>query len=157
MSRSSSHRSALGLLGALTLALLAACASDQPNNTAASSKPAPPPAAASKPAPSTPAATSTDDAPPSRAALRIRFGIKPGNYDDGTEGVFVEDVYEGTSAADAGIKPEDRMMTWNGKKIADVRQWMEYMMPANPGDVVEVGVLRAGKTVPLKVTLKAAG
>lgn len=151
------------LLAALPLSLaLFACAG---NKEAPAPTPAPAPAPAPKPvtqspppvtrpAPPAPAASAPEPERPSRAALKVRFGIMPGNYDDGSEGVLVDDVFPNTSAADAGIKPGDRLMTWDGKKIQDVGQWMQYMMPANPGDVVEVGILRDGKTIPLKVTLK---
>jgi S1-C subfamily serine protease len=86
--------------------------------------------------------------------LKIRFGIMPGNYDDDQDGVLVDDVYEGTSAADAGIQRGDRLMTWNSRTITDIPKWMEFMSAHNPGDVVDVGVLRGGKMEQIKVTLK---
>lgn len=123
------------------------------------SAPSPAPTKTTPPVPSNPsahAAHAADDSPGvSRTGLRIRFGIMPGNYDDDQDGIDVADVYGGTSAADAGIKPGDRLMTWNGKKIVDVQNWMEHMAPHKPGDVVDVGVLRDGKIIPIKVTLKA--
>ncbi len=152
------------LVAALALPIaLVACSSNN-NGKAAESTPAPAPAPAQTPPPKTttpsapPAPTPVaDDTPaPSRTGMKFRFGIMPGNYDDDQDGVEVGDVYEGTSAADAGIKPGDRLMTWNGKKIIDVQDWMKHMAPHNAGDVVDVGVLRDGKVIPIKVTLKPA-
>lgn len=158
-------------------AFLAACAGhvDQrpaPSPTPAPA-PAPAPASAPAPTPSAPAAIPTPQAhatpaptpshaadtdaaaPVSRMGLKIRFGIMPGNYEDDQDGVLVDDVFEGTSAADAGITRGDRLMTWNGQTITDIPTWMEFMSRHNPGDVVEVGTLRGGKVIPISVTLKA--
>jgi S1-C subfamily serine protease len=101
--------------------------------------------------PSAPAAP----APAPRTGRRVQFGIMPGNYEEENNGVLVGEVIPGTAAEDAGIRVDDRLVSWNGKTIKDVENWMEYLGAAKPGDVVEVGVLRAGKTIPIKVTLKA--
>lgn len=86
--------------------------------------------------------------------VRVRFGISPGSYSDGEPGVLVGEVFPGTSAADAGVQKGDRLMTWNGEEIPDVQGWMTFLRKANPGDVVDITVLRGGQTIPLKVTLK---
>lgn len=152
---------------ALTLAaaFLTACAGQKeaaaPTPPAPAPQPAPAPAPAPAPSVQAPAAPAAEPPVPtertervSRMGLKIRFGIMPGNYDDDQDGVVVDDVFPGTSAADAGIQRGDRLMTWNGKTIVDVGNWMEHMAPHNPGDVVDIGVLRGGKIVPIKVTLK---
>jgi Zn-dependent M28 family amino/carboxypeptidase len=86
---------------------------------------------------------------------RVRFGIAPGKYGD-DDGVLVGDVSDGTSASEAGIKPGDRLIKWNGKKIEGVESWMPMLSEAKPGDVVDVTVIRDGKEQVIKVTLKAA-
>lgn len=91
---------------------------------------------------------------PTRGA-RVRFGIAPGNYGD-DDGVLVGDVSDGTSAAEAGIKPGDRLLKWNGKEIKGVEAWMPMLAERKPGDVVEVTLKRGDKELTLKVTLKAA-
>jgi S1-C subfamily serine protease len=149
----------------LAAAFLTACAGQK--EAAAPAQPAPAPAPQPAPAPAPVAATPPATPPPpptdhagedaprvSRTGLKIRFGIMPGNNDDDQDGVVVDDVFPGTSAADAGIQRGDRLMTWNGKTIIDVGNWMEHMAPHKPGDVVDIGVLRGGKMVPIKVTLK---
>lgn len=97
------------------------------------------------------------EAPPAgtgRAALRVRFGIRPGNYDGAGGGVLVGGVLEDTSASEAGLQEGDRLVLWNGKPIDDVAGWMGLMMPHAPGDKVQVTVDRDGEDVVLWVTLR---
>lgn len=90
------------------------------------------------------------------AGTRIRFGIAPGDYSGSDTGVAVGEVYEGTSAADAGIKVGDRLMKWNGAEIDSVETWMSQLGKHKPGDVVTVTLQRKdGKVEDVKVTLKA--
>jgi predicted metalloprotease with PDZ domain len=122
---------------------------------AANSQPSQP-KAEPKPAPAPHAAASHDTSePPSREAMRVQFGIMPGDYEDTEPGVLVGAITPGSSAEAAGIRENDRLMTWNGQEIKDIRAWMGFMVKANPGDVVDVGVKRNGAMVPTKVTLKA--
>lgn len=87
-------------------------------------------------------------------AIRVRFGIMPGNYEDTQPGIQVSDVTPGASAAVAGIKGGDRLMTWNATPIRDVQHWMTLMSDHEPGDVVKVGVKRDGAIIELDVTLQ---
>ena len=88
-------------------------------------------------------------------AMKIRFGIRPA-YGESGDGIMVEGVVEGGSAAAAGIKAGDRLVKWNADKITDIRAWMGMMATHNPGDVVDVAVMRGGEEQVIKVTLKAA-
>lgn len=136
------------------MTVVAGCAADR-SKSAETVKPQPAPTPAAAPAKPMPAPPSPPPAQPSRGAARVQFGIMPGNYDETGNGVLVGDVIPGTAAADASIQIDDRLVSWNGRPIKDVVGWMEYLGAAKPGDVVEVGVVRAGKTIPVKVTLKA--
>lgn len=107
------------------------------------------PKAAAEPAPAIP-----DDDTPRMGAVQVRFGIAPGDYADADPGVLVGDVFEGTSAHLAGLRPGDRMTKWNGKPIPDVEGWMPFLAAAKPGDVVEVTFVRDGKEQTTKVTLQ---
>ncbi|MBX3402517.1 MAG: M28 family peptidase [Phycisphaeraceae bacterium] len=107
-------------------------------------QPAPPPP---------PAADAQPDRGPSMAAMRVRFGIRPG-YDETEPGVLVEGVSEGGSAAAAGLKEGDRMIKWNGKAIADIRGWMELLAAHNAGDEVEVTIVRDGTERVIKAKLQ---
>lgn len=163
-------RSAARLVGALAAAaLLVACENGGAKKTdTASAAPAPAQAAApahgtpiakaptERPVPKTPVAVSdAEPERPSRGAIKVQFGIMPGDYEDTAKGVLVGSVTPGASADAAGIKAGDRLMTWNGQEIVDIGTWMKFMTASKPGDIVDVGVQRDGKLVPVKVTLKA--
>lgn len=90
---------------------------------------------------------------PRMAALRVRFGVSPGYGVEG-EGVLIDDVSEGGSAHEGGVRPGDRLVAWNGEKITDIVGWMGMMSRHNPGDVVEVTVMRDGREVKLNVKLQ---
>jgi predicted metalloprotease with PDZ domain len=160
-------RRALVAAFALPLALSACSSNDKGGTAEKASAPAPAPTPAPAPAHTSAPKTTTPSTSPhtagapgtsvSRTGMKFRFGIMPGNYEDDQDGVEVGEVYEGTSAAAAGIKKGDRLMTWNGKKIESVENWMEHMAPHKAGDVVDVGVLRDGTVISIKVTLKPAG
>ena len=89
------------------------------------------------------------------ARARVRLGIAPGNYSDTDPGVVVGGVSEGTSAADAGLEKDDRIIKWGDNDLLDVVQMMEFLGKHEPGDEVMLIVVRDGKEVPIKVTLKA--
>lgn len=93
---------------------------------------------------------------PSRMDMKVRFGIAPAMYGDTARGVLVGDVSPGTSAAEAGVQPGDRLITWNGVEITDIRAWMAMLVKHEPGDVVQVGLERDGSEITLPVTLKAS-
>lgn len=90
-----------------------------------------------------------------RAGLKVSFGIMPGSYDEDEKGVLVGGVVDGGAAEKAGLQEGDRLVTWNGKEIGDVRSWMGMLAKHTPGDRVKVGVLRDGKMLEKTVTLAA--
>lgn len=85
--------------------------------------------------------------------LKVQFGIMPG-YAQVQPGVQVDTVLEGTSADDAGIEDGDRLVSWNGEKLRDIRHWMSFLDDHEPGDVVTVTVDRDGTELEIDVTLK---
>lgn len=87
---------------------------------------------------------------------RVRFGVRPAYTTDGA-GVLIEDVYPGTSAADAGLQGGDIMTAWNGTKVTSVEEWMPLLNGAKPDDEVEITYLRDGEERTTTATLKAAG
>lgn len=92
---------------------------------------------------------------PSFSDIKIRFGIKPGNYGDLEPGILVSGVSEGTSAEDGGIMTGDIMVKWNGTAIEDVRSWMGMMAEHEPGDIVNVTVIRDEDQIVLPIMLKS--
>jgi hypothetical protein len=99
------------------------------------------------------AAAPTSDAP-ARAGIQVRFGIRPGSYIEGEEGIPIDDVTAGGSAAEAGVLAGDRLLRWDGRKLDSVQAWMTLLATHRPGDSVNIGVLRDGEEITLTVTLQ---
>lgn len=87
--------------------------------------------------------------------IKVRVGIAPGDYSASAEGVAVARVFEGTSADDAGIKAGDRITVWNGEKVTTVEDWMPMLASHNPGDTIDVVIIRDGEEMTIPMTLKA--
>ncbi len=98
------------------------------------------------------AAAATTD----RGYATVRLGIQPGMTEDGESGILVESVSPNTSAADAGIKPGDVMLSWNGDSLASSADMMTKLRASKPGDIAKIRVLREGKEITIDVTLKAS-
>lgn len=92
---------------------------------------------------------------PGRGSIKVRFGIRPGSYDDESGGVLVEGVSEDGSADLAGIQDGDVLLKWNGKTIGSVQAWMPMLAAHKPGDEVVVTILHDGKKIDKTVTLQA--
>ena len=82
--------------------------------------------------------------------LGSRFGIK-----DQSGGALVASVEEGTPAAEAGFKPGDVIVEFNGKKVIDSPQLRLMVSQTPPKTKVAFKVLREGKTKNFNVTLAA--
>ncbi|MDP3025625.1 MAG: DegQ family serine endoprotease [candidate division Zixibacteria bacterium] len=70
-----------------------------------------------------------------------------------TEGVLVQQVQPNTPAAKAGMKTGDVIVTLNGKKVTDADQFRLQVAEIEPGKTIDLGVLRSGKKMELKVKL----
>jgi serine protease Do len=79
--------------------------------------------------------------------LAERFEIKEQN------GALINEVVEGTPAAEAGLKPGDVVVEFNGKKIADYRQLRLLVSQTLPKTKATFKVLRDGKSRTINVTL----
>ena len=89
-----------------------------------------------------------------RGYARVRLGIRPDMA--ATEGIVVQEVSEGTSAADAGIEPGDILLEWNGTGLMSMGDLMESLRSHEPGDVVELKIKRGEDELTIPVTLKAS-
>jgi hypothetical protein len=99
------------------------------------------------------------DTPPAgndRGYAPVRLGIQPGLAGDGESGILVEGVSPNTSAADAGMKPGDIMLSWNGDSLGSVQDMMAKLRASKPGDVAKIRILRDNKEIVLDVELKAS-
>ncbi|MDA0802252.1 MAG: M28 family peptidase [Planctomycetota bacterium] len=90
-----------------------------------------------------------------RGLAKVRFGIAPA-YTDSGKGLKVEGVSEGTSAADAGIKEGDVILSWNGDELNGAGDLATFLRKHEVGDVVKLTVERDGTTIEVPVTLKAS-
>jgi serine protease Do len=68
-------------------------------------------------------------------------------------GALVGEVMEGAPAAEAGIKPGDLVVEYNGRKVADYRQLRLMVSQTPPKSKATFKVLRDGKTRTVNVTL----
>jgi S1-C subfamily serine protease len=93
--------------------------------------------------------------------LGVAFGrLTPqiaGALGTGTErGVLVRDVVAGAPAVEAGIRAGDVITTFAGEQIATVEALLGALRGVEPGDTVDVGLLRGGQQQTVKVTVGAA-
>lgn len=72
------------------------------------------------------------------------------------DGVFVSEVTEGGSAADAGIKKNDVIVGINGKDIKSMAELQETIARQRPGSKIQVKLIREKKEKTIEVTLKNA-
>jgi serine protease Do len=70
-----------------------------------------------------------------------------------TEGLLIQQVQPNTPAAKAGMKTGDVILTLNGKKVADADQFRMQVAGIEPGKTIDLGILRNGKRMNLKVKL----
>ncbi|MCJ7458624.1 MAG: DegQ family serine endoprotease [candidate division Zixibacteria bacterium] len=70
-----------------------------------------------------------------------------------TEGLLVQQVQPNTPAAKAGMKTGDVILTLDGKKVADADQFRLQVAGLEPGKTIDLGILRNGKKMVLKVKL----
>ena len=89
------------------------------------------------------------------ADIKVRFGITPGVTDEDEEGILVRRVDEDSSASEAGLLPDDRIVKWDKEKVETMMGWMRKLADHEPGDVVQVVVMREGQEKILYATLKA--
>ena len=79
--------------------------------------------------------------------LAARLGVKDQN------GALVTDVMEGTPAAEAGMKPGDLVIEYNGKKVNDYRTLRLMVSQTKPNTKTTFKVLREGKPRTFSLTL----
>ena len=71
-----------------------------------------------------------------------------------TQGVYVADVSAGSGAEEAGIKPNDVIISVDGKDVKNTSRLQELVAIHRPGEKVELVLLRNGKEKTIKATLK---
>jgi hypothetical protein len=79
-----------------------------------------------------------------------RIGIMP-NYEEDAKGVLVDEVLEGGPAAKAGMKSGDQIIELAGMPVPNFGTYMSLMGQQQRGQPLEIGILRDGKKMTLKV------
>lgn len=70
-------------------------------------------------------------------------------------GAVVLSVYEGSPAAQAGIKRGDIITEFDGKEITEYNLFNDYLKDCDPGQTVKMKVYRSGRTYDVTVTVAA--
>jgi len=71
-----------------------------------------------------------------------------------TNGILVTQVQEGSPADKAGLKEEDVIVKFNGKKVNNSVELSTAVAATSPGTQVELQAIRAGKTMTFKADLE---
>lgn len=79
--------------------------------------------------------------------LAEEFGV------DSTNGALVSRMSRTSEAYDAGIRPGDVIVAFNGQEISDPSQFLRLVSDAKIGTTVTVKVLRAGRTMEFKLPI----
>ncbi|WP_121785008.1 Do family serine endopeptidase, partial [Pseudomonas aeruginosa] len=73
---------------------------------------------------------------------------------DAQRGAFVSEVLPDSSAAKAGIKPGDVLISVDGKRINSFAELRAKVGTTPPGKEIAIGLIRQGKPMDVKVTLE---
>jgi serine protease Do len=95
--------------------------------------------------------------------IRPYIGVAIGNVDQtmskalgmkSAEGVIVQSVESNSPAENAGIKPGDVILKFDGQKVDQPNQLQALVASKQPGDNANLAILRDGKMIEKTVTLK---
>jgi len=96
------------------------------------------------------------DGSPARSGFRVRLGTIP-DYSRESGGMGITGVRDGSPAAQAGIKGGDIIVKFGTHDIEDVYGYMYALSEHEPGDEVEIVVLRDGERMVFTAVLAARG
>jgi serine protease Do len=75
----------------------------------------------------------------------------------GVHGALVTRMTKNSSAYRAGVEPGDVIVSFNGQKIADPSQLQRLIQDAKIGSSANVGVIREGRELVMKVPIQSTG
>ncbi|HUF24705.1 MAG TPA: trypsin-like peptidase domain-containing protein [Vicinamibacterales bacterium] len=73
----------------------------------------------------------------------------------GQRGPFVYEMYEDSSAWQAGLRPGDLVVSFNGQRVADQGELTRLISDAQAGTTVRLGVQRGGRAIELEIPVTA--
>ena len=91
-----------------------------------------------------------------RTGFRVRLGTIP-DYSRESGGMAITGVRDGSPAAKAGMKGGDIIVKFGPHDIEDVYGYMYALSEFEPGDEVEIVVLRDGDRLVFEVVLEGGG
>ncbi len=97
-----------------------------------------------------------------RAYLGIAFTDVPGDLlaryrIQGPAGALIDSVFAGSPAARAGLRSGDIIVALNGKKLESSAELQEQIAQRDPGDTIQLEVVRSGKRQRVTVVLAELG
>lgn len=96
--------------------------------------------------------TSGQKKPLARSARSVSTGSVP-DFAFSGKGVRLSDVHPGSAAAKAGWQKNDIIIAFDGKKIANMRDYSNALKAHKPGDSVHAALLRGGKKLTTTIIL----
>jgi S1-C subfamily serine protease len=76
---------------------------------------------------------------------------------DVDEGAFITEVVPGSAADDAGLRPGDVITSIDGDEVSESTEVRELILEKEPGDTIDITVLRRGDEETVQATLGARG
>jgi S1-C subfamily serine protease len=83
--------------------------------------------------------------------VKARFAIEV------DEGAFITEVVPGSAADDAGLVPGDVIVAIDGQEVTEASAVREAILDKEPGDTVELKIVRAGQEKTLEAELGQRG
>ena len=100
--------------------------------------------------------TASGDENSMRSGFRVRLGTIP-DYSRESGGMAITAVRQDSPAADAGMQGGDIIVGFGPHEVDDVYDYMAALNEFDPGDEVEIVILRDGERLSLTVVLAAGG
>jgi S1-C subfamily serine protease len=82
-----------------------------------------------------------------QAALGVEFNQNL------TGGAYITRVIPGSAAEQAGILPGDVIVSINGGSVASYQEVIALVGQSRPGDLLQIGILRAGQSMTAEAVL----
>ena len=86
------------------------------------------------------------------ARFKVTLGIMPDYVFKEIKGLRIDAVTPNRPAYDAGIIDGDIIIEMNGKSVQDIYEYMHRLSESNPGDTIDVKVIRDNKELIFSVT-----